>query len=66
MNKKSIALKKRLKKKYIYISIASIVGIIIVLGIRSLSIKKVTVFVDGNIILKNEGIEIFGEYKVEY
>ncbi|HAT4871058.1 hypothetical protein KLN27_15175 [Clostridioides difficile] len=26
----------------------------------------ITVFVDGNIILKNEGIEISGEYKVEY
>lgn len=61
MNKKSIALKKRLKKKYIYISIASIVGIIIVLGIRSLSIKKVTVFVDGNEIMHKTSKDTVGE-----
>ena len=56
MNSGSVDLKKKLKKKYIYIITVCTVMIIAVLAIRSLSIKKVTVVVDGKeIIHKNIG-----------
>lgn len=61
MNSGSVDLKKKLKKKYIYIITVCTVMIIAVLAIRSLSIKKVTVVVDGKEIIHKTNKDTIGE-----
>lgn len=61
MNSESIALKKKLKKKYIYIITACIAVIIVTLVSWSLSVKKVTVIVDGEEIVHKTNKDTIGE-----
>lgn len=61
MNSGSVGLKKKSKKKYIYIITVLVVMRIVVLAIWSLSIKKVTVVVDGKEIIHKTNKDTIGE-----
>lgn len=61
MNNGSMGIKKILKDKYVYIITIAIGFIIILLGAYSLTIKKVTVLVDGKEIIHKTNKDTIGE-----
>lgn len=61
MNNGSIELKKKSRKKRIYIITVCIVILIAILAVRSLSIKKVTVVVDGKEIMHKTNKDTIGD-----